>query len=128
MFGTESLRFEKWSIAEAKPVEVRELVIRRDCWEQQFSPDGKYLACVDYDLGLSVIETETGKRVFQKKQFAKLNFFELILGRLSGLTTTMTFRIRTPYLTFSFLPTRTTSSPGVQTSIGSVSHRLNRHR
>lgn len=78
MFGTESLRFEKWSIAEAKPLEVRELVIRRDCWEQQFSPDGKYLACVDYDLGLSVIETETGKRVFQKKQFAKLNLFELI--------------------------------------------------
>jgi WD40 repeat protein len=79
MFGTESLRFEKWSIADAKPVEVRELVIRRDCWEQAISPDGKYLACVDYDLGLSLIETETGKRVFQKKEFAKLNVFELIL-------------------------------------------------
>jgi WD40 repeat protein len=79
MFGTESLRFEKWSIADAKPVEVRELVIRRDCWEQAISPDGKYLACVDYDLGLSVIETETGKRVFQKKEFAKLNVFELIM-------------------------------------------------
>ena len=79
MFGTESLRFEKWSIAEAKPVELRELVIRRDCWEQQFSPDGKFLACVDYDLGLSVIETETGKRIFQKKEFAKLNVFELIM-------------------------------------------------
>ena len=79
VFGTESLRFEKWSIAEAKPVELRELVIRRDCWEQQFSPDGKYLACVDYNLGLSVIETESGKRVFQKKEFARLNFLELIL-------------------------------------------------
>jgi WD40 repeat protein len=79
MFGTESLRLEKWSIAEAKPVEIRELVIRRDCWEQGVSPDGKYLACVDYDLGLSVIETETGKRVFQKKEFAKLNVFELLL-------------------------------------------------
>jgi WD40 repeat protein len=79
MFGTESLRFEKWSIADAKPVEVRELVIRRDCWEQTISPDGKYLACVDYDLGLSVIETETGKRIFQKKEFAKLNVFELIM-------------------------------------------------
>ncbi|HYV13299.1 MAG TPA: M48 family metalloprotease [Pyrinomonadaceae bacterium] len=82
MFGTDSLRFEKWSIAEAKPVEVRELVIRRDCWEQMFSSDGKYLACVDYDLGLSVIETETGKRIFQKKEFAKLNFFELIMWAL----------------------------------------------
>jgi WD40 repeat protein len=79
MFGTDSLRFEKWSIADAKPVEVREIVIRRDCWEQAISPDGKFLACVDYDLGLSVIETETGKRIFQKKEFAKLNFFELIM-------------------------------------------------
>jgi WD40 repeat protein len=79
MFGTESLRFEKWSIADAKPVEVRELVVRRDCWEQEFSLDGKYLACVDHDLGLSVMETQTGKRVFQKKEFATLNIFELLL-------------------------------------------------
>ena len=79
VFGTESLRFEKWSIANAKPVEIRELVVKRDCWEQQFSPDGKYLACVDYDLGLTVLETQTGKRIFQKKQFASLNVFELLL-------------------------------------------------
>lgn len=78
VFGTDSLRFEKWSIAEAKPVEVRELVVRRDCWEHQFSSDGKYLACVDYGLGLNVLETQTGKRVFQKKEFATLNVFELL--------------------------------------------------
>lgn len=79
VFGTDSLRFEKWSIAEAKAVEVRELVVRRDCMEQQFSPDGKYLACVDYNLGLSVLETQTGKRIFQKKEFATLNALELLL-------------------------------------------------
>jgi len=79
VFGTESLRFEKWSIADAKPVEVRELVVRRDCMEQEFSPDGKYLACVDYNLGLNVIETQTGKRIFQKKEFATLNPLELLL-------------------------------------------------
>jgi WD40 repeat protein len=87
IFGTESLRFEKWSIAEAKPVEVRELVVRRDCMEQEFSPDGKYLACVDYDFGFTVMETQTGKRVFQKKQFATLNVFEYLLwiaGMIQG--------------------------------------------
>lgn len=84
VYGTDSLRFEKWSIADQKPVEVRELVIRKDCWEQQFSPDGKYLACVDYNLGISVLETQTGKRVFQKKEFASLNALEYlfwIIGR-----------------------------------------------
>lgn len=78
VFGTESLRFEKWSVAEAKPVEIRELVVRRDCWEHEFSPDGKFLACIDYSLGLNIVETQTGKRVFQKKEFYSLNVFELI--------------------------------------------------
>jgi WD40 repeat protein len=85
VFGTDSLRFEKWSIADAKPVEVRELVVRRDCMEQQFSPDGKYLACVDHDLALSVLETQTGKRVFQKKEFATLNALELLMWLLGSV-------------------------------------------
>src|SRR5688572_21561994 len=79
VFRTEPLRVEMWSVADAKPVEVRELVVRRDCMEQEFSPDGKYLACVDYNLGLNVIETQTGKRIFQKKDFATLNPLELLL-------------------------------------------------
>jgi len=78
VFGTESLRFEKWNVAEAKPIEIRELVVRRDCWEHEFSPDGKFLACVDYSLGLNIVETQTGKRVWQKKEFYSLNFFELL--------------------------------------------------
>lgn len=78
VFGTEGLRFEKWSIVDAKPVEVRELVLRRDCSEHQYSPDGKYLACVDYSLALSIVETQTGKRVWQKKEFYKLTFFEYL--------------------------------------------------
>jgi len=78
VFGTDGLRFEKWNIADAKPVEVRELVVRRDCWEHEYSPDGKFLACVDYSLGLNVLDTQTGKRVWQKKDFYALNFFELL--------------------------------------------------
>lgn len=78
VFGTEGLRFEKWSVKDAKPVEVRELVVRRDCTEHEFSPDGKYLACVDYSLGLNIVETQTGKRVWQKKEFYKLTYFEYI--------------------------------------------------
>jgi len=78
VFGTEGLRFEKWSIADANPVEVRELVVRNDCWEHQYSPDGKYLACVDHSLGLNVLETQTGKRIWQKKDFYALSFWEFL--------------------------------------------------
>jgi hypothetical protein len=78
VFGTESLRYEKWSVADKKPVQVRELVLRRDCWEQGLSPDGKYLACVDYATNLSVLETQTGKKVWEKKEFYGLSFWEFL--------------------------------------------------
>src|SRR6266516_2010449 len=78
VFGTENLRYEKWSVAEKKPVQIRELVVRRDCWEHEFSPDGNYLACVDVGLNLNVLDTQTGKKVWEKKDFYKLSVFELI--------------------------------------------------
>jgi WD40 repeat protein len=103
MFGTDSLRFEKWSIADAKPVEVRELVVRRDCWEQEYSPDGKYLACVDYNLNLNVLETQTGKKVFQKKQFAQLSAFEFLMWIVGTLSDDDAVH-RNNLFTFQFSP------------------------
>jgi len=76
VFTTENLRYEKWSVPERKPVEVRELVLRRDCWEHKLSPDGNYLACVDTSTTINVLETRTGKRVWEKKEFYPLTSFE----------------------------------------------------
>ncbi|MBD0372727.1 MAG: M48 family metalloprotease [Pyrinomonadaceae bacterium] len=76
IFTTNSLRYEKWDVAEKKPVEVRELVVRRDCWEHKLSPDGNYLACVDTSATLKVMDTKTGKKVWEKKEFYQLNWFE----------------------------------------------------
>lgn len=75
---TENLRYEKWSVAEQKPTEVRELVVRRDCWEHKLSPDGRYLACVDTSTTVSVVDTRTGKKVWEKKQFYPLSIFEFL--------------------------------------------------
>lgn len=77
-FTTENLRFEKWSVAEKKPIEVRELVLRRDCWEHQLSPDGNFLACVDTSTTVNVVETKTGKKLWEKKEFYPLTWFEYI--------------------------------------------------
>lgn len=78
VFGTDTLRFEKWSVAEKQAVEVREMVVRRDCWEHEFSPDGKFLACIDFGLNLNVLNTQNGKRVWLKEKIYELNFFELV--------------------------------------------------
>lgn len=76
VFTTENLRYERWSIAEQKPVEVRELVLRSDCWEHKLSPDGNYLACVDTSTTINILDTKTGKKVWEKKEFYPLTSFE----------------------------------------------------
>jgi hypothetical protein len=78
VFTTENLRYEKWSLAERKPVEARELVLRRDCWEHKLSPDGNYLACVDTSTSVNVLDTRTGKKIWEKKEFYRLSYFELL--------------------------------------------------
>jgi len=78
VFGTKNLRHEKWSIADKKPVHIRELVVAHDCWEHRFSPDGNYLVCFDTHLNLNVYDTQTGKKVFQKEEFYRLTWLELL--------------------------------------------------
>ncbi len=78
VFTTKNLRYEKWGVAERKPVEVRELVLRRDCWEHKLSPDGNYLACVDTSTSVNVLDTRTGKKIWEKKEFYPLSYFELL--------------------------------------------------
>jgi hypothetical protein len=76
IFTTETLRYEKWSVAERKPVESRELVVRRDCWEHKLSPDGNYLACVDTSTSVNILDTRTGKKIWEKKEFYPLTYSE----------------------------------------------------
>ncbi|HEX6188605.1 MAG TPA: M48 family metalloprotease [Pyrinomonadaceae bacterium] len=101
VFGTENLRLEKWSIVERKPVQVRELVVRRDCWEHGFSPDGNYLACFDFGLNLNVIDTRTGKRVWEKKEFYRLTFFEFLSWITAEAGNEQTRRARFFHIQFS---------------------------
>ncbi|MET0648567.1 MAG: M48 family metalloprotease [Pyrinomonadaceae bacterium] len=78
VFTTENLRYEKWSVADAAPVEVREIVTRRDCWEHGLSPDGNYLACVDTSANAHVLDVKTGKKVWEKKEFYRLDVWEYL--------------------------------------------------
>src|SRR5262245_45637608 len=78
VFTTKALRYEKWSVAEKKPVEVRELVLRRNCLEHMLSPDGNYLACVDTSMSVNILDTRTGIKKWEKKELYPLSFEELI--------------------------------------------------
>lgn len=84
IFTTRDLRYEKWNIAEKKPIEVRELVLRRNCLEHKLSPDGNYLACVDTSLTANIIDTKTGQRIWEKKELYQLSYYELLSWLGSG--------------------------------------------
>lgn len=75
---TENLRFERWSVAQKAPIEVRELVLRRNCWENELSPNGNYLACIDTETKVNIIDTKTGRKVWEKPQFYGLSIFEYL--------------------------------------------------
>ncbi len=76
VYLTENLRFERWDIAEKRPVEARELVLRQNCWEHKLSPNGNYLACVDQSTTVKILDTKTGKKVWEKLKFYPLTGFE----------------------------------------------------
>lgn len=76
VFVDKNLRLERWDIEKRKPVEIKELVLRRDCWESKLSPDGNLLACIDTSTKITILDTKTGKKLFEKKNFYPLNYLE----------------------------------------------------
>jgi hypothetical protein len=86
VFMTENLRFERWDIAEKKAIEARELVLRRNCWEHALSPNGNYLACVDQATTVKILDTKTGKKLWEKPKFyplTSLEYFTWLIRRPS---------------------------------------------
>lgn len=67
VFVTKYLRYEKWSIYEKKPTEVRELVLK-NCIDRKLSPDARYLACLG-DSNAYILDIRTGAKVWEKKDF-----------------------------------------------------------
>ena len=78
VFYTDNLHVERWSVAEAKQLDVKEVVIRKGCLETELSPDGKLLACLGPDFDLSLIKVETGEVIWHKKDFYAPNYFQYL--------------------------------------------------
>lgn len=81
---TNDLRYEKWNIAEKKPVEVRELALRQRCIHHKLSPDANYLACISspanpYNRSTNayILDVRTGVKVWEKKDLYELDDYEL---------------------------------------------------
>lgn len=82
VFYTDNLRVESWGVAEQKMLTAKEVVVRKGCWQTALSPDGKYLACLNSDFALTMLDVETGQMALQKKDFFVLDFYNYL--RLLG--------------------------------------------
>ena len=69
VFKSPSLRVETWDLATRKRTSVHEVLLRVGCMQSELSPDGQYLACLDKEFSLHLVEVASGKEVASKKDF-----------------------------------------------------------
>lgn len=78
VFYTDNLRVERWSIAEARQKDVKEVVMLKGCLQTSLSPDGKLLACLDPQFDLNLVRVETGEIVWKKKEFYAPDYWQYL--------------------------------------------------
>ncbi len=69
VFATDNLRVERWSIAEQKLLNAKEVVILKGCIQTSLSPDGKFIACLNPNFDLNVVAILNGQSIIQRKDF-----------------------------------------------------------
>jgi WD40 repeat protein len=79
VFKTPSLRVETWEIASQKRTSVHEMVLRESCLQSTLSPDGRYLACLDKEFALQLLEVSSGKELASRKDFFQLSSLNILL-------------------------------------------------
>jgi WD40 repeat protein len=84
VFHNADLRVERYSAADGKLEDARELVIRTVCVQTNLSPDGATFACLDNDFTLNLFETATGAPVYRKKNFYTVDRLSLLQLLSSG--------------------------------------------
>ena len=78
VFYSDNLRVERWSISEARQIDVKEIVVTKGCLQTRLSPDGKLLACLDTDFTLNLLNVGTGESVWRKKEFYAPDYWQYV--------------------------------------------------
>lgn len=79
VFYSAGLRVETWSVAEQKQTSAHEILERKHCLQSALSPDGKTFACLESDLTMRVLAVDTGTVIYEKKNFAEINWLAILV-------------------------------------------------
>ena len=91
VFDTETMRVEKWSIAEQKPTLIKEIFINDRCFQTALSDDGKMFACFSIvtrerssnrglEVKIKLLNVETNETLFEKENFYRPDPFEFVIS------------------------------------------------
>jgi hypothetical protein len=79
IFKTPSLRVEAWDIGSQKRTSAHEILLRVGCLQSALSPDGQYLACIDKEFALQLVEVASGEELATKKDFFDVHSLDVLL-------------------------------------------------
>lgn len=79
VFSNDNLRVEKWSIAEQKMLDAKEIVQLRGCLQTSLSPDGRFMACLSPNMDLNLLDVASGQAVIHRKEFFEPRWFHYYL-------------------------------------------------
>lgn len=78
VFYNDTLRVERWSVPEARQIDVKEVVVTKSCLQTELSPDGKLLACLDLEFTLNLIQVASGETVWRKKEIYAPGYWDYV--------------------------------------------------
>ncbi len=85
LFYNSDLRIEKWSIQDKKLEKALEPFIQASCIQSQLSPDGNFLACLDYGFSFRLFDITTNGQLIEKKNFYEPSIFEYLTFLLNSI-------------------------------------------
>ena len=79
VFKSPSLRVETWDVASRKRTSVHEVLSRVGCLQSSLSRDGRYLACLNKEFALQLVEVASGEELAFRKDFFDIHSLDILL-------------------------------------------------
>jgi peptidase M48-like protein len=79
VFSTDNLRVERWSIADEKLIDAREVVLLKGCLQTSLASTGSLVACLTPNYDLLVLDSATSQPIITRKGFFRPTAYHITL-------------------------------------------------
>jgi WD40 repeat protein len=101
VFFNSGLRVESWDVERQEQNSVTDVPALGGCRQTELSPEAKYLACLDNNLGLTLYDVASGEAIFNKERFFN---YDTGFSGYGGLLRLLSFLLNEDLATLRFSP------------------------